>query len=303
MELRHLRTVVAVARHGSFTKAGEELFMAQSAISQQVRKLETELGIQLFRRGARRVEVTLEGQVVLEHAHRVLAEVNGLKEELEELTGLLRGKVAIGAMYPTGPYDLPGVLAEYHAAHPGVGIHLLEETQEAMLQLLQRDELHLAFVSIDPAELGEEFAATLLWEDHLVVTMAPDHPFAAQDHVTLDQLAGETLVAYRENSAIRRRLEAALGEREPRNAFVCTEMSAVRQFAGRGLGVAVLPRTIAEAPGPEIAFRPIGPEPLTWPVSLVWCASRRQPPAAKAFIAAALAAAEAMAPPALTLAA
>jgi len=290
MELRHLRCVAAVARHGSFTKAGEELHLAQSAVSQQVRRLELELGIEVFRRNARRVEVTAEGRLVLEHAHRVLAEVDDLHSDLEELTGLVKGRVALGAMYPTGPYDLPGVLAAFHAKHPGVDIHMLEDTQDAMLALLRADELDCAYASVDPDALGDEFAATLLWEEDLVVAMRPGHPLAEGASVTLEQLARETLIAYRDNSALRRRLETALGARAllPRNAFVCTEMGAVRALASAGLGVSVLPRSIASQSGPPIAWRPFGPVPLGWPVALVWRPRRRQSPAAKAFLALAL---------------
>ena len=97
MELRHLRTIVAVARHRSFTKAAEELYLAQSAISQQIRRLEAEIGIEIFRRNGRSVEPTEEGELVLAHARRVLAEVDDLHTQLEELTGLLRGTVGSAA--------------------------------------------------------------------------------------------------------------------------------------------------------------------------------------------------------------
>jgi len=112
--------------------------------------------------------------------------------------------------------------------------------------------------------------------------------------VTFEELAAEDLIAYRDNSALRRRLEGTMAARnlEPRNAFICTEMAAVRALASKGLGVAVMPRSIAEEPGPPIELRPIGPERLTWPVALVWRAGRRQTPAGKAFLKVSLAHAE-----------
>src|SRR5512133_4131187 len=81
MELRHLRTIAAVARHGSLTKAGEELYLSQSAISQQIRRLELELGFEVFRSPSRSVELTAEGRVILACAQRVIAEVDGLHNE------------------------------------------------------------------------------------------------------------------------------------------------------------------------------------------------------------------------------
>jgi DNA-binding transcriptional LysR family regulator len=301
MELRHLRTIDAVARHRSFTKAAEELYLAQSAISQQIRRLESELGVELFRRTSRSVELTAEGRVILGYAQRVLAEVDGMHCELEELTGLLRGQLRIGGVYPTGPYDLFGMLADFRAAHPGVAIQLVEDTQDDVLAALHADELDCAFTALDPDALGNEYAATLLWEEEIVVALPVDHPLCARGHVTFEQLAAEDLIAYRENSALRRRLERTMADRglEPRNAFICTEMAAVRGLASKGLGIAVIPRSVAEQPGPPIELRPIGPERLTWPVALVWRAARRHTPAGKAFLKVALAYAERTERPAL----
>jgi len=304
MELRHLRTIAAVARHGSLTKAGEELYLSQSAISQQIRRLELELGFEVFRRTSRSVELTAEGRVILSCAQRVLAEVDGLQNELEELTGLLRGQLRIGGVYPTGPYDLFGMLADFRAAHPEVAVHMVEDTQDGVLAALRADELDCAFTALDPDALGDEFAATLLWQDEYVVALPVGHTLCAGPHVTFEQLACEDLIAYRDNSALRRRLERTMGERdlEPRNAFICTEMAAVRALASKGLGLAVMPRSIAEEPGPPIELRPIGPERLTWPVALVWRAGRRQTPAGKAFLQVALAHAERTERPALRVA-
>jgi DNA-binding transcriptional LysR family regulator len=227
MELRHLRTIEAVARHGSLTRAGEELYLSQSAISQQIRRLELELGFDVFRRTSRRVELTAEGRVILACAHRVLAEVDGLHIELEEMTGLLRGQLRIGGVYPTGPYDVFGMLADFRAAHPEVAVHMIEDTQDGVLEALRTDELDCAFTALNPDTLGDEFAATLLWEEEFVVALPLGHPLCARPRITFQELAAEDLIAYRDNSALRRRLErtmAGLGL-EPRNAFVCTEMA------------------------------------------------------------------------------
>jgi DNA-binding transcriptional LysR family regulator len=178
MEFRHLRTLVAVARHRSFTKAAEELFLAQSAISQQMSRLEAEIGIQIFRRSSRSVELTEEGKVILDHAKRVLAEVDDMQGQLEALTGVMRGTVRIGGIYPFGPYDLYGVLADYRAAYPGVAIHMVEDAVDEVLAMLRADELDCAFASVDPGAIGSEFAATLLWEEEFVVAAALDHEFA-----------------------------------------------------------------------------------------------------------------------------
>ena len=216
----------------------------------------------------------------------MISEVDGLRDELDEIAGLLRGDLRLGGMWPTGPYYLYAVIADFHARHPGVAIHFVEGTQEDLLGQIRGDELDAIFTAVYPHALGDEFAATLLSEEEFVCTLPVGHPLAAQDHVTFHELAGLDLVTYRENSALRRRFEQTLGEHglTPRNAFICTEMAAVRTLVSKGMGVAcVIPRSAAEEPGPPIELRPIGPEPFTWPVALVWRARRRQPPAARCF--------------------
>jgi DNA-binding transcriptional LysR family regulator len=163
---------------------------------------------------------------------------------------------------------------------------MVEDTQEGTIASLRADELDCAFTALDPDTLGDEFAATLLWEEELTVALPVGHRLCARDHITLEELASEDLIAYRENSALYRRLEPRLVERglEPRKAVICTEMGAVRTLASKGLGIAVMPRSVGEEAGPPIELRPVGPQPLTWPVALVWRVARRQTPAGKAFL-------------------
>ena len=153
------------------------------------------------------------------------------------------------------------MLADFRAAHPGVAVHMVEDTQDDTLAALRGDDLDCAFIAHDPDALGEDFAASLLWTDELVVALPPGHTLAAEDGITFEQLACEDLIAFRENSAIRRRLERKMADRalEPRNAFICTEIAAVRALASRGLGVAVMPRSLAEEAGPPIELRPFAP--------------------------------------------
>src|SRR4051812_30166883 len=113
MELRQLRYFNAVAAQGSFTRAADELNLAQSAVSQQVRRLERELGVELLERTTRRVELTDAGEIVLTRATRILSEVDAVRSELDELRGLLRGSLVVGGVLPAGGIDLPALLLEF----------------------------------------------------------------------------------------------------------------------------------------------------------------------------------------------
>ena len=149
MELRQLRYVVAVADHLHFTRAAAELHVAQPALSQQVRRLERELGLELFTRTSRTVALTDAGEAVVARARRVLGEIDAIEEDLDAMRGILRGRVELGSMQSLGPFDLPRVLADFHARHAGVDVVLREETTQRMLAMLRADQLDLAVATID----------------------------------------------------------------------------------------------------------------------------------------------------------
>ena len=145
MELRQLRSVEGVARHRHFTRAAEELHLAQSALSHQIRRLEEELGTPLFERTSRRVTPTDAGLAIAARARRILAEVDAAREEVDELRGVLRGRIWIGPLLPAGDLDVPGLLARFSRAHPGVEVGLREGVAADMLGFLAADELDAAF--------------------------------------------------------------------------------------------------------------------------------------------------------------
>ena len=150
MELRQLVYAEAVARHRHFTRAAEELHVAQSALSHQIRRLEAELGTELFERTSRRVVPTEAGEAVAARARRVLAEVDGVRGELDELRGLVRGRISIGALLPAGGIEVTTLLARFSQAFPGIEVGLREGTAADMLELIDADELDVAF-SLSPA--------------------------------------------------------------------------------------------------------------------------------------------------------
>src|SRR4030088_3513159 len=155
MELRQLRYCLAVADHLHFTRAAEALHVAQPALSQQIRRLEAELGLELFARTSRSVALTEAGEQVVVRARRILAEADAIGEDVDALRGVLRGRVVVGSMQSLGPLDLSGLLADFHAQHPGVDVVLREDTTQRMVAMLAADELDLAVATIDePAPEG-----------------------------------------------------------------------------------------------------------------------------------------------------
>jgi DNA-binding transcriptional LysR family regulator len=284
MELRQLEYFAAVARHRHFTRASREVQVAQPALSQQIRRLEAELGIELLRRSTRRVELTEAGELLLARASRILAEVAGARQELSELTGLLRGHVALGSL-PLASLGVPAMLEEFRERHPGVGIHLHEQAIDVILEMLRRDELDLSFAMAGPDEVGSAMKARTLYEEELVAVMSPEHGLASRRTVRVEQLAGDPLIGFRRGSALRRAVDDQLSTADPapEYAFETFELETIRSLASHGLGVALLPAGYLDPSGPRVATASLRPR-VRIPISLVWRTDRRHTPAARAFL-------------------
>lgn len=283
VELRQLRAVEAVARHRHFTRAAEELHLAQSALSHQIARLERELGTPLFERTSRRVRATEAGEAIAARARRVLAEVDGAREEVDELRGVLRGRIWIGALLPAGELDVPGLLARFSEAHPGVEVGLREGIAADLLRLLAADELDAAFCLLARGQ-HEDFAVERLSEEEVVAAFAPDRAPAAP-HVSVEDLRGHAIVAPRRGSTITSVLDerfAAAGE-PLRLALESGDPFLLRALAARGFATAILPRSLTALEGPALEVRSLYPA-VRLPVVLVWRRNATVAPAARAFI-------------------
>jgi len=283
MELRQLRSVEAVARHRHFTRAAEELHLAQSALSHQIRRLEQELGTPLFERTSRRVSPTEAGQAIAMRARRVLAEVEAARAEVDELRGVLRGRIWIGALVPAGGLDVPGLLARFSQAHPGVEVGLREGIAADMLRFLAADELDAAFCLL-AGELPDEFAVERLTDEEVVAAFAPDRAPPAP-HVDVADLAGHRIVAPRRGSAITTALEQRFAEAGTplRLALESGDPFLLSALAARGFATAILPRSVTALEGPALEVRSLHPA-VHLPVALVWRRERNLPPAARTCI-------------------
>src|SRR3954452_16457887 len=147
MELRQLEYFAAVARHRHFTRAAEALYVTQPALSQQVRRLEAELGLALLRRPSRGGELTAAGEDLLVHAERVLAEVAAARAEMDRHTGVSRGVVRVAATAADAP-RLPEALAASHHEHPGIQIARRQGSADEVVELVRRGAVHLAVLAL-----------------------------------------------------------------------------------------------------------------------------------------------------------
>ncbi|MHA0287201.1 LysR substrate-binding domain-containing protein [Mycobacterium sp. C3-094] len=286
MELRQLEYLVAVVEEGSFTRAAQRERVAQPAVSAQIRRLERMVGQQLLNRSNREVRLTEAGLALLPHARAALAAVRAAQHAVDEVAHIVRGSVAIGTV-TLHPVDIPALMADFHRDHPQVELTLLTDNSDALLDKLADGRLDVAIVSIpaDDAPVGLDCA--VITDEIIEPAVAPEHPLRHRKTLTLPELCGQTLISLPEGTGLRSRLDEACAAQglRPRIGFEATNPLELADLARRGLGVAILPRSMARGDAGLHALR-LTP---TLRGRLVWAWRREAAgPAARAFCALAL---------------
>jgi DNA-binding transcriptional LysR family regulator len=284
MELRQLEYFVTVAEEANFTRAAERLHISQSGVSAQVRQLERELGQALLDRSGRSVRLTEVGQAVLPLAQAALDAMQSVRLTVDELAGLVRGHVTVGMVSGCALPVLADLLAGYHDRYPGVSIALTEGGSDRLVELLREGRLDLALIgSAGAATPGLEVA--VLADEPLVAAVSIADPLAASASITLDALRELPLVSLPRGTGVRSALDAACADAgfELRVVLEASALSMVAQLAGLGLGVAVLPASVAASGSPPLHILEIRPQPRSR-LELAWNGATSANPAARVLV-------------------
>ncbi|MVU76218.1 LysR family transcriptional regulator [Nocardia sp. ET3-3] len=252
MQLQQLSYFLAVARAQHFTRAADTLGVAQPSLSKQIRVLETELGAELFSRARGNITLTPAGEALLPLATRILADVDSARLEVQELAGLRRGRVRLGATPSLCSSLLADALRRYHDAYPGIRLLVEEGGSRDLVRQLTRGELDLALVILPLADDTPLATTPILREDLMVAARIDDTSLPDRPHLRITDLRDRPLVMFRQGYDIREATISACRQSgfEPRFAVEGGEMDAVLRFVEVGLGVAVVPSTVlAGRPG------------------------------------------------------
>lgn len=284
MELRQLEYFVAVAEEASFTRAAERVHVAQPGVSAQVRRLERELGHDLLDRSARTVRLTDVGAAVLPYARAALDAVAGARSAVDELAGLVRGRVTVGMVTACTFRGLFELLAGFHRDHPGVEVTLSEASSDRLIADVGEGRLDLALVGLagpDSAPAGVEVGVVA--DEALVAAVADRHPWAGRAAIDLADLRDRALICLPPGSGLRSCLDQACARAgfEPDVALEASSPAVVAELAVEGLGVAVLPESSRGTPG--LHTLAIGPE-VRGQLALAWRAGGPASPAARALV-------------------
>jgi LysR family transcriptional regulator for metE and metH len=246
LEVRHLRLVLEIAETGSMTKAAERLFLTQSALSHQLRDIETRFDTAFFLRMGRRMVLTAAGRRVLETARRVVGDIQRAEEDVRRLTGDSEGVIRVCTQCYTGYHWLAPLLAAFQRKHPRVTVHVAADATDRPVDALLDGRIDLAIL-IDPRP-DRRVRLRPLFADEMVAIVAKGHPLARRRWVSPEALAAEHLLVYSsapEESFLFQKVLGPLGLTPAKVSFIMLT-EAMIELARAGMGIGILPRWSAQ---------------------------------------------------------
>lgn len=289
MELRQLQYALQIAEERNFSRAADKLHIAQPSLSQQLSKLEKELGVLLFQRNTSSVELTHAGESFVLHAQRILDAAQELRQEMDDISQLRSGRVVVGSMPITGSHLLPYVLPEFKHSYPGISITLREDTSLNLEKLTAGGGTDLSLLSLPLQEPSLDYEE--IGEERILLAVPPGHPFAARseaDGVRIEELRNEPFIVLKKGQGFRNLTLGLCREAgfEPNVVFESNNIETVQSLVAAGMGVTLVPRFIARAKRSELtpAYVPLAAAPSRMLV-IAYRRGRYLSKAAEAFIA------------------
>jgi len=248
MTLTELRYIVAVARERHFGRAADACFVSQPTLSVSVKKLESELGVQLFERGGSEVSLTPIGEEVVAQAQRVLDEASQIREIADQGRDPLRGPLRVGVIYTIGPYLLPRIIKSMIANYRDMPMILQENYTVRLLELMRTGELDVAVLAEPFDDTGLNTA--LLYDEDFWVAVPKDHPWKDRPHVSSVDLKKETMLLLGIGHCFRDHVlevcpeaaKFAANSAGIQKTFEGSSLETIRHMVAEGLGITVLPR-------------------------------------------------------------
>ncbi len=268
MEVHQLRYFCAVARHGTFTRASEIEHVAQPSLSQQILKLEAELGARLFDRLPRSAKLTVFGKAFLPKAERILRELVEAKTELRDMSGNEKGEVVVGIIPTIAAYLLPSLLNDFTVRHPLVSIKIVEDITPTLMQRLHDGTIDLAVAALPV--VGTELAGIELFEENFYAVLPDKHRLASRASIRLSELNREPFLLLKEGHCFRDSLIAACHKLKmsPSIVFESGQFATILAMVSAGMGVSAVP-AMAVQPRSGCKFIPISGKHSTRIVGIV----------------------------------
>ena len=254
MELRQLQYTLQIAADKNFSRAAEKLHIAQPSLSQQLSKLEKELGVLLFQRNTSTVELTHAGASFVEHAQKIMDAVEQLRQEMSDISQLRKGKVIVGSMPITGSHLLPRVLPAFKKSYPDIEITLLEDSSLNLEKLTASGKADLSLLSLPLTEPSLSWVPVGI--ETIDLAVPPQHPLALRVHkqhpakpTSLSELKDEAFIVLKKGQGFRKLTFDLCREAgfEPNVVFESNNIETIQSLVATGMGVTLVPHFIARA--------------------------------------------------------
>lgn len=259
MELHQLEYFLAVEKYGSFSAASQEINVSQSTLSQQIKKLEEELGVQLFIRNPRSITLTPAGRDFLVHVVRIKQEIQYSLETIQKYTNYEKGSLILGAIPYISYLGINQLIANFVKQYPGIDYKIYSNDTDQLLRGMREKKINAAFVNY-PFQNEGDFDFYPIVTDRLVMLVSQMHPLSKESEVDLKQLANERFLLIKSSSDFRQDLVAACREAgfEPNIILDGGHVDMVRDFVENGLGITLMGYRIAQSiSNPNTAIIPI----------------------------------------------
>ena len=288
LNFHQLYIVYTVAQCNSFSRAAQELLISQPAVSIQVQELERSLGAVLFHRQPKGLQLTDVGRTVFDYAQRIFALADEMRQAIQDIQGLNRGRLTVGASTTPGEFLLPIAIGRFRQIYPGIEVEPVMGSTTAMLERILRRELDIAVVGQAGEAVPEEVRLEPYTTDELVLIARADHPLTRSACVTPQEVAQEGVIIRETGSATRRTVEqcfAALGV-TPRIVMELGSNQAVKQAVIAGLGLGVISRfgIVAEVKAGLVAELPVQGWRCQRPIVVAYRRDKRLSAAQEAFL-------------------
>lgn len=246
MELRQLNTFMAIAEHGSFSKAAQELGYAQSTITSQIQVLEAELNVRLFERLGHNIALTHEGRKLLPISEQILRLSKEAKTILSHQSEP-SGSLSIGAVESLCVTKLPKLLAEYRSRYPAVELLIKFGTSDEFMGALKSNAIDIAFF-VDQVITNDDFIKMMESLEPMALICTPEHSLAGRDKVYPQDLSGEPLILTESCCGYRKHFDSILSQFniKPRSVIETGNVQAIKQLILSGMGITFLPQTAVE---------------------------------------------------------
>ncbi|RAP63766.1 LysR family transcriptional regulator [Achromobacter sp. HZ01] len=283
---RELQAICTLAECGSFVAAALTMNVSQPALTRTVQRVEQALGVALFRRSTRRVEITAAGQEFVTLAQRVLADLRISVENMREISDELRGRCIVSSVMSVAYTQLPRIVARYRESRPGIELQVREGVHGTVMDDVRSGVADMGITYID--DVPGEYSVVSLGREVFHVVMPRNHPLAARPGVKLEELAPYAQVSLPRDAQTRRLIDshAAIAGVALRHTVTVSQFATVMQFVWAGVGVAIVPGgAVPAALSADLVARPLSRPALSQAIGVVFLKERGLTPSASGFLA------------------